>query len=75
MTKIQEDAGVLAGDERILIAGELQNTGRGATFDIVHPASARATDGTVDEQSGPGYRNGEEGYKEYLAAKTIGMPG
>src|SRR6476659_7955067 len=27
------------------------------------------------KQSGLGYRNGEEGYKEYLDAKTIGMPG
>ena len=26
------------------------------------------------KQSGLGYRNGEEGYKEYLEAKTIGMP-
>ena len=26
------------------------------------------------KQSGLGYRNGEEGYKEHLEAKTIGMP-
>ena len=26
------------------------------------------------KQSGLGYRNGEEGYKEYLEAKRIGMP-
>ena len=26
------------------------------------------------KQSGLGYRNGDEGYKEYLEAKTIGMP-
>ena len=26
------------------------------------------------KQSGLGYRNGDEGYKEYLDAKTIGMP-
>jgi acyl-CoA reductase-like NAD-dependent aldehyde dehydrogenase len=26
------------------------------------------------KQSGLGYRNGEEGYKEYLEAKTIGLP-
>ncbi len=26
------------------------------------------------KQSGLGYRNGEEGYKEYLEIKTIGMP-
>ncbi len=26
------------------------------------------------KQSGLGYRNGEEGFKEYLEAKTIGLP-
>ena len=26
------------------------------------------------KQSGLGYRNGEEGYREYLEAKTIGLP-
>jgi aldehyde dehydrogenase (NAD+) len=26
------------------------------------------------KQSGLGYRNGDEGYREYLEAKTIGMP-
>jgi acyl-CoA reductase-like NAD-dependent aldehyde dehydrogenase len=51
MTEVQTEAGVLAGDERMLIDGELQFTGSGATFDVIHPASeevaGRATDGTV----------------------------
>lgn len=51
MTEVQSDTGVLAGDERMLIDGELQVTGTGATFDVVHPASGevvgQATDGTV----------------------------
>ena len=51
MTEVQSETGVLAGDERMLIDGELQTTGSGATFDVVHPASeevvGRATDGTV----------------------------
>src|SRR3979490_3606934 len=51
MTEVQTEAGVLAGDERMLIDGELQFTGSGATFDVIHPASeegaGRATQGTV----------------------------
>ncbi|MGC2654442.1 MAG: aldehyde dehydrogenase family protein [Mycobacterium sp.] len=51
MTEVQSDSGVLAGDERMLIDGELQTTGSGATFDVVHPGSEEvvgpATDGTV----------------------------
>jgi aldehyde dehydrogenase (NAD+) len=51
MTGVQTESGVLAGDERMLIDGELQITGSGATFDVVHPASeqvaGQATDGTV----------------------------
>ena len=51
MTGVQSETGVLAGDERMLIDGELQYTGGGATFDVIHPATAqvagRATDGTV----------------------------
>ncbi|BDX30505.1 aldehyde dehydrogenase [Mycobacterium antarcticum] len=43
--------GVLAGDERMLIDGELQTTSSGATFDVIHPGSeevaGQATDGTV----------------------------
>src|ERR1700712_3229163 len=51
MTSVQSDSGVLAGDERMLIDGELQHTSSGATFDVIHPASeqvaGQATDGTV----------------------------
>ena len=51
MTTLEGDSGVLAGDERMLIDGELQHTSSGATFDVIHPASeqvaGQATDGTV----------------------------
>src|SRR6476620_11219206 len=51
MTSVQDETGVLAGDERMLIDGELQTTSSGATFDVIHPASeqvaGQATDGTV----------------------------
>jgi acyl-CoA reductase-like NAD-dependent aldehyde dehydrogenase len=51
MTGVQTETGVLAGDERMLIDGELQITSSGATFDVIHPASEQvaghATDGTV----------------------------
>jgi acyl-CoA reductase-like NAD-dependent aldehyde dehydrogenase len=51
MTNTQGETGVLAGEERMLIGGELQFTASGATFDVTHPASeqvaGRATDGTV----------------------------
>jgi hypothetical protein len=53
MTSVQSDAGVLAGDERMLIDGELQYTGSGATFDVIHSATeqvaGQATDGTVED--------------------------
>lgn len=53
MTEVQNETGVLAGEERMLIDGELQHTASGATFDVVHPASeqvaGQATDGTVDD--------------------------
>ncbi len=52
MTSVDE-TGVLAGDERMLIDGELQHTAGGATFDVIHPATeqvaGQATDGTVDD--------------------------
>ena len=55
MTSVQDDTGVLAGDERMLIDGELQLTGSGATFEVIHPASeqvaGQATDGTVDDMA------------------------
>ena len=34
MTGVQTETGVLAGDERMLIDGELQHTSSGATFDV-----------------------------------------
>jgi len=53
MTDVQTESGVLAGDERMLIDGELQFTSSGAEFDVIHPASeevaGRATDGTVED--------------------------
>ena len=53
MTGAQTETGVLAGDERMLIDGELQITSGGATFDVIHPASeqvaGQATDGTVED--------------------------
>ena len=53
MTGVQSETGVLAGDERMLIDGELQHTGSGATFDVIQPASeevaSQATDGTVGD--------------------------
>ena len=51
MTNVDTDTGVLAGEQRMLIDGELRFTDSGATFDVVHPASeevvGQATDGTV----------------------------
>lgn len=53
MTEVQTESGVLAGEQRMLIDGELQFTGSGASFDVVHPASeqvaGQATDGTVED--------------------------
>lgn len=55
MTEVQTDSGVLAGDQRMLIDGELQLTSSGALFDVIHPASeevaGQATDGTVDDMA------------------------
>ena len=55
MTGVQTETGVLAGDERMLIDGELQITGSKASFDVIHPASeevaGRATDGSVDDMA------------------------
>ena len=51
MTTVQDDTGVMAGEQRMLIDGELQFTDSGAKFDVIHPASeqvaGQATDGTV----------------------------
>lgn len=55
MTTAETETGVLAGDERMLIDGELQLTGSGATFDVIHPASeqvaGQATDGTFEDMA------------------------
>src|SRR5262245_62958171 len=55
MTGVQIESGVLAGDERMLIDGELQITSSKATFDVVHPATeqvaGQATDGTVQDMA------------------------
>src|ERR1700712_3059622 len=55
MTTVETDSGVLAGDERMLIDGELQHTASGAKFDVIHPASeevaGQATDGSVDDMN------------------------
>ena len=52
---MQTQTGVLVGDERMLIDGELQVTSGGATFDVIHPASeqvaGQATDGTVEDMA------------------------
>ncbi|PXW31888.1 UNVERIFIED_CONTAM: acyl-CoA reductase-like NAD-dependent aldehyde dehydrogenase [Williamsia faeni] len=51
MTDVQVETGLLAGDQRMLIDGELQHTASGALFDVIHPGSeqvvGQATDGTV----------------------------
>ena len=53
MTSAENETGVAAGDERMLIDGELQVTAGGAMFEVVHPASeevvGRASDGTVGD--------------------------
>ena len=41
MTSVQDETGVLAGDERMLIDGELQTTSSGATFDVIQYPIAR----------------------------------
>lgn len=55
MTTVETGSGVLAGEQRMLIDGELQHTSSGATFDVIHPASeqvaGQATDGTVEDMS------------------------
>ncbi|BBZ04290.1 aldehyde dehydrogenase [Mycolicibacterium chitae] len=55
MTSVQNETGVLAGEPRMLIDGELTETAGGATFDVIHPASEQvagtATDGTVEDMA------------------------
>ena len=51
MTQTASDTGILAGEQRMLIGGELQHTASGALFDVEHPGTGEvvgwATDGTV----------------------------
>ena len=51
MTQTHSDTGILAGEQRMLIDGELTETDGGALFDVVHPASERVVgqvaDGTI----------------------------
>src|SRR3981189_3582584 len=51
MTGVQTETGVLAGEERMLIEGELQFTSSGGKFAVIPPASGQvagqAADGTV----------------------------
>ena len=53
MTAVRQDSGVLAGDERMFIDGELRYTRSGAKFDVIHPGTGevagQATDGTVED--------------------------
>ncbi|HEU4360661.1 MAG TPA: aldehyde dehydrogenase family protein [Mycobacterium sp.] len=53
MTAVQDDSGVLAGEPRMLIDGELVSATGQAMFDVVHPASeevaGQAADGTVGD--------------------------
>lgn len=53
MTQVQPETGVLAGEPRMLIDGELQGARTGATFDVIHPATeqvvGQAADGTVSD--------------------------
>lgn len=55
MTNVETEPTVLAGEERMLIDGELQHTRSGASFDVIHPASeqvaGQATDGTVEDMA------------------------
>jgi acyl-CoA reductase-like NAD-dependent aldehyde dehydrogenase len=55
MTISQMEQGILAGDERMLIDGELTTTASGAAFDVVFPATGevvgQATDGTVEDMA------------------------
>ena len=87
MTSVQSEAAVPAGNERMLIDGELQYTVSGAKSDVIHPASedvpGQVTDGSVADmeravraarRAFDGRRDGEEGFKEYLESKTVGMP-
>jgi aldehyde dehydrogenase (NAD+) len=51
MTQTHSDSGILAGEQRMLVDGELLHTSSGALFDVINPATetvaGQATDGTV----------------------------
>lgn len=53
MTEVQNDSGVLAGESRMLVDGELRGAASGALFHVEHPATGEvageAADGTVDD--------------------------
>ncbi len=55
MTDVQTESGVLAGEERMLIDGELCHSDSGAFFEVVDPAceqvAGRATDGSVADMA------------------------
>ncbi|WP_099024433.1 aldehyde dehydrogenase family protein [Mycolicibacterium palauense] len=55
MTAVESDSGVLAGEQRMLIDGELVGAAGGAVFDVEHPASeevaGQCADGTVEDMA------------------------
>ncbi len=86
MTEVQSETGVLAGDERMLIDGEVSSGDVDRALDVAkrmrtgnvtingksHFGISSPFGGT--KQGGLGSRNGEEGFREYLDIKTIGLP-
>ena len=89
MTTAQSDTGVLAAIANNGSYGLSGEVG-GADLDRALDVAKRIRTGNVSinakshfgidspfggsKQSGLGYRNGEQGYREYLHIKTIGMP-
>ena len=81
-----EEAVAIANNSIYGLSGEVSGGDLGRTLEIAN--RMRTGNVTINgkshfgitspfggtKQSGLGYRNGEEGYKEYLEAKTIGMP-
>ncbi|MFA5707094.1 aldehyde dehydrogenase family protein [Mycolicibacterium sp.] len=53
MTQTHSDTGILAGEQRMLIDGELRHTDGGALFDVVHPGNeevvGQVSDGTLTD--------------------------
>ena len=60
MTNVDSDTGVLAGEQRMLIDGELRYTDSGALFDVVHPASEQVA-GRGHRRNGDRRRAGHHG--------------